>query len=228
MNRRLYLLIHPEPEVGRIDTSLRYTDILFGFVIKELFVRLQNWSLIGSQVRLQLVVGTVLVLCSWIGFRRSLNRPLYEVKFFNLPLMMFVTDQLMLILYFRIAVMTTLDGTVSASDVDPTARTLQLLFWVFVLYGIWDFFAIWMAYSKRWTGSISEPRYFAIEGGAISKKSSIPNWPGFIITFAGGVLLYILLKLSCALTWDVQMIGSVVVLLAYRFVKEIRTSWRNL
>ncbi len=30
------------PEVEQVDTSLRYTDVLFGFVIKELFFRLQE------------------------------------------------------------------------------------------------------------------------------------------------------------------------------------------
>ena len=44
------------------------------------------------------------MLGSWIGFRRSLNRTTYEVKFFNLPLFRFLMDQLMVILYFRIAV----------------------------------------------------------------------------------------------------------------------------
>ena len=34
----------PPAEVSKVDTGLRFTDILFGFVIREIFLRLQNWS----------------------------------------------------------------------------------------------------------------------------------------------------------------------------------------
>ena len=93
MSPRWRVALHPIPQVGRIDTSLRYTDILFGFVIRELFLRLQNWPDLTAAVRWHLIVGTTLVLGSWIGYRRSLNRSSYEVKFFNLPLARFIVDQ---------------------------------------------------------------------------------------------------------------------------------------
>ena len=67
-------VFHPPADVSKADTGIRFTDILFGFVIKELFVRLQNWSQLDWFVRWQLIAGTALVLGSWIGFRRSLNR----------------------------------------------------------------------------------------------------------------------------------------------------------
>ena len=76
MNPRWRAALHPVPEVGRIDTSLRYTDILFGFVIRELFLRLQNWPNLTAAVQWHLIVGTTLVLGSWIGYRRSL-KPLF-------------------------------------------------------------------------------------------------------------------------------------------------------
>src|SRR6266404_5018759 len=110
MNARFRVALHPVPEPERFDTSLRYTDILFGFVIRELFLRIKNWPQLSGDVHWHLIVGTTLVLGSWIGFRRSLNRSVYQVKFFNLPLFRFIMDQLMLILYFRIAVLTSADG----------------------------------------------------------------------------------------------------------------------
>src|SRR5438132_902411 len=102
---RLRRVVSPPAEVSKVDTGLRFTDILFGFVIRELFLRLQNWATLPWFVRWQLIAGTALVLGSWIGFRRSLNRSSYELKFFNLPLLRFVLDQLMVILYFRVAVL---------------------------------------------------------------------------------------------------------------------------
>ena len=102
----LRIALSPPPEDEERDTGLRFTDILFGFVIRELFIRLQHWSQLAWFVRWQLIAATALVLGSWIGFRRSLNRPTYQLKFFNLPLVRFFVDQLMLILYFRIATLT--------------------------------------------------------------------------------------------------------------------------
>jgi hypothetical protein len=61
---RLRLVISPPAEVSKRDTGLRFTDILFGFVISQLFVRLQNWGLLDWYVRLQLITGTALVLGS--------------------------------------------------------------------------------------------------------------------------------------------------------------------
>lgn len=131
MNARLRLVLHPPPQPGQVDTSLRYTDILFGFVIRELFLRIQNWFQLDAAVRSHLIVGATLVLGSWIGYRRSLNRSSYEVKFFNLPLFRFILDQLMLILYFRIAVLTS-GGTESRAPSVLATETIELVFLVFV------------------------------------------------------------------------------------------------
>src|SRR5262249_2621206 len=139
MNPRWRVALHPVPEVGRIDTSLRYTDILFGFVIRELFLRLQNWPNLTTAVQWHLIVGTTLVLGSWIGYRRSLNRLSYEVKFFNLPLVRFIVDQIMLVLYFRIAVLTKVDGSDLPAASVLTTDTARLVVYVFILYVVWDF-----------------------------------------------------------------------------------------
>src|SRR5882757_11487541 len=137
MNTFFKVAFRPIPEVEKFDTSLRYTDILFGFVIRELFLRLQNWSQLNSGVRWHLIVGITLVLGSWIGFRRSLYRTTYDVKFFNLPLLRFLVDQTMLILYFRIAVLTKVNGTSLPKPSALAADTVRLVLFVFILYVIW-------------------------------------------------------------------------------------------
>jgi len=150
MNALFRVAIHPEPELERFDTSLRYTDILFGFVIRELFLRLQNWMQLDRAVQLHLIVGTTLVLGSWIGFRRSLYRSSYQVKFFNLPLSRFIADQLMLILYFRVAVLTDATGKVVVAAVDLADSTMRLLVFVFILYTLWISWAFgWQRQRKR-------------------------------------------------------------------------------
>ena len=127
------------------DIGLTFTIILFGFVIRELFVRIQNWNGLQVPVRWQLVAGTALVLGSWIGFSQSDNRSRYKLKFFNLPTMRWMLDQSMVILYFRIAVLTPMVPA-ALSDFGGLANyTLRTLVLIFFLYALWDFFGIWMA-----------------------------------------------------------------------------------
>jgi len=214
--------------VGKVDTSLRYTDILFGFVIKELFVRLQNWSNLVWTVRLHLVVGTVLVLGSWIGYRRSAHRPAYEVKFFNLPFFRFLIDQLMLILYFRIAVLTDLDW----SKPGPTpehlaAHTVKLVGMVFVLYCAWDCLGILMALRQDPSGNW---KYSEVKDGQRTGLQSAKNFDGFAISI-GGLLMLLLLAFSPireCFGANAILVVTILLLLSYRFIKEVRTSWRRM
>jgi hypothetical protein len=225
MNAFFRVAIHPEPELEKFDTSLRYTDILFGFVIRELFLRLQNWMQLDRAVQLHLVVGTILVLGSWIGFRRSLYRSSYQVKFFNLPLFRFIADQLMLILYFRVAVLTDAAGKTSVPIRDLANSTTKLLMYVFILYALWDLLGIWMAKAKtRGADSKKAPRY----PDQASGKEQTPNWWGLLISATGlGLLILFWLFRDC-LGPKGEFLVATVWLLSYRWLKEMRTSWRLL
>lgn len=220
---------HPVPAPEKFDTGLRYTDVLFGFVIRELFLRLQNWSNLDLAVRLHLVVGFTLVLGSWIGFRRSLYRPLYQLKFFNLPLIRFLLDQLMLILYFRIAVLTRAPEAGTILILGPEAAsnlaqdTNRLVLYVFVLYALWDLFGIWMT---RTVGDDGKPRYPEVDAkeGKTTEKQQAINWWGIGITagcllFSGALWLF-----ADCLNPSQLFLSTIVLLLAYRWFKEIRTS----
>lgn len=232
MNALFRVAIHPEPELERFDTSLRYTDILFGFVIRELFLRLQNWMQLDRAVQLHLIVGTTLVLGSWIGFRRSLYRSSYQVKFFNLPLSRFIADQLMLILYFRVAVLTDATGKVVVAAVDLADSTMRLLVFVFILYTLWDLLGIWMAKAKK-TGADGKkiPRYPDVGNAKdpqITEKEQTPNWWGLLISGTGLGLLVVFWLLRDCLTPKGEFFAATVWLLSYRWLKEMRTSWRLL
>lgn len=228
MNKYLHSVVFPVVEVGKVDTSLRYTDILFGFVIKELFVRLQNWSSLVWTVRLHLIVGTVLVLGSWIGYRRSAHRPAYEVKFFNLPFFRFLIDQLMLILYFRIAVLTDLDPSkIGPTAEDLAAQTVKLVGTVFFMYGTWDCLGILMALRRDPDGKWKYPE---VKDGKRTGLQSAKNFDGFAISLAG-LLMFVLLAFSpirVCFSPNAILVVTVLLLLAYRFLKEVRTSWRRL
>ncbi|HSS50953.1 MAG TPA: hypothetical protein VLX28_18585 [Thermoanaerobaculia bacterium] len=231
MKNRLRLALHPPPTTEQADTSLRYTDILFGFVIRELFLRLQNWSQLNSGVRWHLIVGITLVLGSWIGFRRSLNRTTYDVKFFNLPMFRFLVDQLMLILYFRIAVLTKVDGTSLPNPSDLAADTVRLVLFVFTLYVLWDLLGIWMAKAKAPTEKAgqTEPRYARLKKGEVTNPKEVQpiNWSGFFISVSILAILVVLWRINTMLDPNGLFLAIFLLLLFYRMTKEMRTSWQS-
>jgi len=225
------IAFHPVPEPEEYDTGLRFTDVLFGFVIRELFLRLQNWAHLDSAVRLHLIVGTTLVLGSWIGFRRSLYRSSYQLKFFNLPLLRFLVDQLMLIFYFRIAVLTPAPTDIGRIAFPTTGDLVRSTSWlvmcVFILYAIWDWLGIWMLKTKV-TGADrnKKPRYPVVKDKKMTAIEQPVNWLGSLITLVSMVALVVLWCLSDCLTPMPLFLTTTAVLLMYRWLKEIRTSWQ--
>ncbi|HEY7501371.1 MAG TPA: hypothetical protein VH740_22815 [Vicinamibacterales bacterium] len=219
--------LHPVAEVDRQDTSLRYTDLLFGFVVRELFIRLQNWPQLPAAARLQLVSVTVLVLGSWIGYRRSLNRSTYAVKFFNLPFWRFVIDQLMLVIYFRLAVLTEYPWTGKQDLSTLASHTATLVVDVFGLYLLWDALGIRIAAAADGeAGGKRRPRYPAIDRETNEKTESWSpiDWAGVIIT-ASALIAVALVRAGGDRAWVLPAL--IVILLGYRWIKEIRTSWQE-
>jgi hypothetical protein len=221
--RRVFL---PSAAVDPGDTGLQFTDILFGFVIFQLFQRMQRFGALPWFGRWQLIVATTLVLGSWIGFRLSVTRSRYRLKFFNLPLFRFVLDQAMVILYFHVAALYPNSSTAKVAPSSLVHSTILTLLIIFGLYWAWDILAVWMAYVRE----ESKWKYPKIVNDTKSTDMTPPRWIRMWITalFLG---LFALLYLS---THDRQF-GSggadavfgvtFGLLLGYRLVKEVQTSW---
>ncbi len=206
----------PDPEPDPHETGLTFTDILFGFVITQIFVRMQNWTDLSGYVRVQLLVSTALVLGSWIGFRQSLNRPAYKLRFFNLPLVRFTLDQVMILLYFRVAVLTPGSpdtGAVPARQLTPselTTDTLKALSIVFVLYLLWDLSGIGMGELDKY-------------------KTSEADWWSPAITFVFLVAIASLFHVASETDVDASsaswLLGAAALLLVgYRVAKDVRSA----
>jgi hypothetical protein len=184
---------------------------------------------LDSVVRWHLTIGTILILGSWIGYRRSQNRSAYEVKFFNLPFFRFALDQLMLILYYRVATLTPTEGRHPAGDVLPETDTF-LVVTVFILYLLWDGLGLCMAYSKRLPAEIRDGvvwRYPKIEEKKMTAEPHARDWTGFFIT-SGFLIAFVITYLAAGIArHDFLLPALASLLLLYRWVKEIRTSWKS-
>jgi hypothetical protein len=208
---------HPKPATEAADTSLRYTDILFGFVIRELFIRLAHWTQLDGVTQCHLIVGATLVLGSWIGYRRSLNRSGYQLKFFNLPLFRFLIDQTMLVLYFRMVSLTPVlvDYSLPAQPHlgALTGDTTRLVMYVFIFYLAWDVLGFWIANAKNSDGTRLYP-------------GPPPDTPGLAVTFVAFIVTLIFWLLTKHVDQSVILLLTAAVLTCYRWAKEIRTSCR--
>lgn len=216
IRERAKLALSPPAKLSEHNTGLTFTDILFGFVISQIFLRLQHFGELPTFVRWQLIVSTALVLGSWIGFRRSRNRSSYELKFFNMPLARFIVDQLMIVLYFRIAVLAPVEATTPRDPSQLTNTTIETLAIIFGLYVVWDIGGL-------------------IMGGARGRKKyeeASADWYGFGITLFFAVLVAGLLFLTSRTAIDGSAAGmllaaATVLLLAYRWAKEIRSTFKD-
>ncbi|MEJ7765399.1 MAG: hypothetical protein WKF86_07875 [Acidimicrobiales bacterium] len=103
-----------------LATGLRFTDVLFGFVLRELVIRLVDWRVQPWWVRGRLILAAVVVLGSYVGYRNSRKRADYKVRFVNLPLLRFVLDQTMVFAYFRMAIATQ-DVDLATTPAAPTS-----------------------------------------------------------------------------------------------------------
>jgi hypothetical protein len=204
----------PPASDDKANTSLTLTDILFGLVISQLFVRLPHWATLPTVARLQLVVGVTLVLGSWIGYRRSLNRSKYDVKFFNLQFFRFVIDQAMILFYFRIAILIPNSAHPHVAPGAVTQATIKAVWLVFLFYLAWDVGAIAMGLS---------PKY----------PKALTDWVGFAITvvFASAfTILYVWGTSGERLAGDgvtSRLALTIGLVLLYRWLKEVKTSWKE-
>ena len=133
----------------------------------------------------------------------------------------------MLILYFSVAVLTPYPLSSNSLGADELAKkTILLILLVFVLYVFWDLTGMSMAWSRvtNKDGSRS-PRYPVFDKPG---KPQDVNWPGFWITLTGTVIMSVLWLARDCFTPNEILIATIVVLLLYRWAKEIRTSCKSL
>jgi hypothetical protein len=118
------------------QTSLTFTDVIFGLVFTEIFTRASALYSLSTAVDVHLALSLAVAVGSYIGYRGSLKRGTYRLAFFNLPLLRFVLDLFMIFLYYVLAV--TPDETKNPKVlVDARTDSLVVLL-IFAAYLAWD------------------------------------------------------------------------------------------
>lgn len=145
------------------DTGLRFTDVLFGFALREVVTRLVKWDQLNNASRVHLMLTLVTILGSYIGFRNSEKRGKFRLRFFNLVTIRFAVDQAMVFLYFWLALyFSTEKDAVTGRLHLPEPDSLltfdaRVVFAIFGLYLAWDLITHWMASSGKYLLKAGSP-----------------------------------------------------------------------
>jgi hypothetical protein len=208
----------PEPREDQQLVGITFVDLLFALVVGKVLDPLANYKAIPITGKLQLLVAGVLTITSWIGYHNSLSRPKYLIRFPNLPLVQFLIDIALVIVYWLTAV--TAEGTVpGVSRPNSAVPEAGLIAVAFVLYFAWDSVALRMRRA---------PAYEKLErAGDVPARRAVT---AFCMLVAGLTLLAALLiqehwdpslNDETAKTWIIIIdIWLIVLLAAYRFFKE--------
>lgn len=223
----------PPSEISTAQTALTFTDILFGLVALELFRRLQNMFSLPGFAQWQLFTSAVLIVGSWIGFRRSRKRTRYEIKFFNLPLFCFVVDQVLVFFYFYVLTRIPLEPSASIDPEALTHDTLLALCLIFALYVCWDGLSILIAKAKDHSGPSIVPKYPKVD--AESRKTDQFDDPDFVgLGISGAALILFLGLFVIACHAEISEASAktyfglaLFFLLLYRHAKEINTTFNS-
>jgi hypothetical protein len=124
-------------------TSLTFTDVIFGLVFTEIFIRAAALRALSAALDVHLGLALAVAAGSYIGYRGSLKRGTYKLAFFNLPLLRFVLDLFMIFLYYVLAV--TPPGTKSPSSLVHARTDSFVVLLIFAAYLAWDAVSWWMS-----------------------------------------------------------------------------------
>jgi hypothetical protein len=118
-------------------TSLTFTDVIFGLVITQIFVQAVPYSKLQPEVLLHLGLALVVVIGSYIGYRKSLKRRDVPLSFFSWPLIRFGLDLAMIFCYYLLAVTPNTSTNPALKSVDPKFDATMIAI-IFLLYLLWD------------------------------------------------------------------------------------------
>lgn len=129
----------PERDPGLV--GITFIDVLFAIVVGKTLEPLAVWDQLSLTAYGHLIVAFVLTVTSWVGYHTSPNSPKYVIRFPNLPLLQFLVDIALVVVYWMTASYVEGTYTTFGRDIEraPSAQPEALLVFIsFVLYFLWD------------------------------------------------------------------------------------------
>jgi hypothetical protein len=202
-----------EPRPDRSLVGITFIDVLFALVVGKVLEPLVAWEKVSIVAYGHLIVAFMLTVLSWIGYHNSWNRPRYFISFANFPLLQFLVDASLVIVYWLAAlqvegVFDTPQGTITRmNSAQPEAYLVAVSF---LLYTAWD----WIVGVMR-----ADPRYriFVHDPEATKRRNVTIVCCALAVGFA--LLMWFIDPQSDK---GILMVDGVLValLIGYRFAKE--------
>jgi hypothetical protein len=149
MTTKLWWQPSRPPTIDKRNTGVTFVDVLFALVVGKILDTSVNGALPLAAIG-HLLVGAVLTIASWVGYHNSVNRVQYFLRFWNLPIVMFLIDILLVYIYWLVPV-TTVHYEVAGLSPQPEAfRSTALVTSAACLYVAWDFIALRMRKSDKY------------------------------------------------------------------------------
>jgi hypothetical protein len=209
-----------KPKEDKRLVGISFVDVLFALVIARVLEPFSNFSQLAAVGVAQLVLAGVLTLVSWIGYHNSWNRPRYFIRFPNLPLVQFVIDVWLVVMYWLSAVYAEdsvpgvcegrVPGVCRQASALPEASFVTICF---LLYMAWD-----------WVGLLirKDPQYeLRTQDKDVPGRRKVTGWCFF---FCFLILAYAFLA-SPSSTMQVIVLDGLLlaVVVGFRFWKEYVT-----
>lgn len=209
------------------DTGLQFTDVLFGFALSEIVLRLVKWTQLTNAARMHLGLAAITILGSYIGFRNSQKRGRFRLRFFNLVTLRFLFDQTMVFFYFWLALYIPLDEDKTTGTLTriPDARDLlrfdaRVVFGIFALYLGWDLISQWMAASGKYFTQKATAGPPPTSEVRLEAKGYRTMTTGFGVAAALAVLIFTHSKEPADAEAMAGIIGLISIMVGYRMVKD--------
>ncbi len=218
------------PEVDPATVGISFVDILFALAAGVVLAPTQAWASNSAKNHLSLPevfnlgVALSVILCSFIGYHNSTNRPRFKIRFMNVSFVKFFLDISMVVVYFILAGF--------AAESPPSLRSVSLLVLLtFGLYLLWDFAGWYEAsdarYEAAWNEAKDDPDRPDVSKPwqAMDRRRTIPTVLGLLATLI--VCLYAWLTAVPPSTPTVFVVDVLLILIlfAYRVRKDIL--WRR-
>lgn len=137
--RELRLRFGADPRIDDATVGINFVDVLFAIVIGFALTPIDDWRDVPTAGWWHLAVAATLTLTSWVGYHNSANRLRFVIGFPNLPLLQFLLDIVMVVVYGLTVFSAEATPGVPGAPVEPSARPEAfLVLLAFVLYALWD------------------------------------------------------------------------------------------